>query len=363
MMATARGVPPVTVVQTNMISTVGRTVLGWLERLKNAISETPLYFWVYIGALVWITRQLTNRTGKSTRRITVAGKQVTLNQAEAEMASNVVDIDKIDVDFSDVGGLDDVKDALTEHIKWPFQHQELFSGRTVRSHPKGVLLYGPPGTGKTLLARALAKELGCSFINVNTESIFSKWVGDTERNAAAVFTLAAKISPCVIFVDEIDSLLSSRSAMDATPHMHAKTIFMTHWDGLEKDNTTRIIVVGATNRRFTIDDAIRRRLPLQLEVPPPDAKARERILSILLAHDLEGNPKKEGLIRYVALKTAEYTGSDLSELCKAAALMPLREMKSMRGDGAPSAAAAPEAVPPLTQQHFDKAMERVKASK
>ncbi|AYU82926.1 ATPase (AAA) family [Leishmania donovani] len=361
MMAIARGMPATTAVQANVMSRVGRTVLGWLEKLKDSIADTPLYFWVYIGALVWITRQLTNRTSKATRRITVAGRQVHLNEAEAQMASNVVDIDKIDVDFSDVGGLDDVKDALTEHIKWPFQHQELFSGKTVRSHPKGVLLYGPPGTGKTLLARALAKELGCSFINVNTESIFSKWVGDTERNAAAVFTLAAKISPCVIFVDEIDSLLSSRSAMDATPHMHAKTIFMTHWDGLEKDSDARIIVVGATNRRFTIDDAIRRRLPLQLEVPPPDAKAREKILSILLAHDLEYNPKKEGLIRYVALKTAEYTGSDLSELCKAAALMPLREMESMKVGGASSA--APEKVPPLTQQHFDKAMERVKASK
>lgn len=361
MMATARGVPATTTAQANVVANLGRTLLSWVEKLKNAIADTPLYFWVYIGALVWITRQLTNRSSKSTRRITVAGKQVHLNQAEAEMASNVVDIDKIDVDFSDVGGLDEVKNALTEHIKWPFQHQELFTGKTVRSHPKGVLLYGPPGTGKTLLARALAKELGCSFINVNTESIFSKWVGDTERNAAAVFTLAGKISPCVIFVDEIDSLLSSRSAMDATPHMHAKTIFMTHWDGLEKDSNARIIVVGATNRRFTIDDAIRRRLPLQLEVPPPDAKSREKILSILLDHDLADNPKKDGLISYVALKTVDYTGSDLSELCKAAALMPLREMESLRSGAA--AAGAAEKVPLLTRQHFDKAMERVKASK
>jgi ATPase family AAA domain-containing protein 1 len=361
MMATARGVPG-THAQQNAMAGVARTVLGWLEKLKDAIANTPLYFWVYIGALVWITKQLTNRSSRATRRITVAGRAVQLNAAEAEMAVNVVDIDRIDVDFSNVGGLDEVKDALTEHIKWPFQHQELFSGKTVRSHPKGVLLYGPPGTGKTLLARALAKELGCSFINVNTESIFSKWVGDTERNAAAVFTLAAKIAPCVIFVDEIDSLLSSRSAMDATPHMHAKTIFMTHWDGLEKDPDARIIVVGATNRRFTIDDAIRRRLPLQLEVPPPDLKSREKILSILLANDLEGNPKKDGLIRYVAMKTIDYTGSDLTELCKAAALMPLREMKSMKS-GKKAPPDVKETIPPLSQEHFDKAMERVKASK
>ncbi|KPA86030.1 putative mitochondrial hypothetical protein [Leptomonas pyrrhocoris] len=361
MMATARGVSW-TQAQQNVMAGVARTVLGWLERLKNAISDTPLYFWVYIGALVWITRQLTSRNSRATRRITVAGRAVHLNSAEADMAANVVDIDRIDVDFSDVGGLDEVKDALTEHIKWPFQHQELFSGKTVRSHPKGVLLYGPPGTGKTLLARALAKELGCSFINVNTESIFSKWVGDTERNAAAIFTLAAKIAPCVIFVDEIDSLLSNRSAMDATPHTHAKTIFMTHWDGLEKDPDARIIVVGATNRRFTIDDAIRRRLPLQLEVPPPDLKAREKILNILLANDLEGNPKKDGLIRYVAMKTIDYTGSDLTELCKAAALMPLREMKTMKGEQK-TVSDTTEAIPPLSQEHFDKAMQRVKASK
>ncbi|KAG5492540.1 hypothetical protein JKF63_01118 [Porcisia hertigi] len=361
MMSTAHGMPAATMAQASLMPKVGRFVLDWLKRLKNSIADTPLYFWVYIGALVWITHRITNVSGKAARRVTVAGKQLRLNEAEARMVSSVVDIDKIDVDFNDVGGLDAVKDALTEHIKWPFQHKELFSGKTVRSHPKGVLLYGPPGTGKTLLARALAKELGCSFINVNTESIFSKWVGDTERNAAAIFTLAAKISPCVVFVDEIDSLLSSRSATDATPHTHAKTIFMTHWDGLEKASDVRIIVVGATNRRFTIDDAVRRRLPLQLEVPPPDIKAREKILGILLAHDLENHPQKEGIVQYVALKTVDYTGSDLSELCKAAALMPLREMKSIKTDGVHSCIA--ETIPPLTPHHFDVAMQRIKASK
>lgn len=339
----------------SVIGGVLRAIGNVLVHIGASLASTPIYIWIYIGAMVWMTKKLTFKGGFGTKRVTIAGRQVRLTAAEEGIAESVVDIDKIDADFSDVGGLDDVKQTLTEHIIWPFKRPELFTGKTVRSHPKGVLLYGPPGTGKTLLARALAKELGCSFINVNTESIFSKWVGDTEKNSAAVFTLANKIAPCVIFVDEIDSLLSSRSAHDATPHTHAKTIFMTHWDGLEKDPTARILVVGATNRRFTIDDAIRRRMPLQLEVPPPDVSSRAKILSIVLTHDLEGNPQRDGLIQYVAMKTTNYTGSDLTELCKAAALMPLRELQG-------SAGADHGAMPALRKDHFDEAMKRVKAS-
>ncbi|CCW64861.1 unnamed protein product [Phytomonas sp. EM1] len=339
---------------------VGRNslLMGVLNPFKNAlrqigrsIASTPVYFWIYICVLIYVTRKLTYNHGIGRKRCIVGGRSVLVTSAEEEIASNVIDIDKIEETFEDVGGLQEVKQILTEHIIWPFKRPELFDGRSVRSHPKGVLLYGPPGTGKTLLARALSKELGCSFINVKVESIFSKWVGDTEKNAAAIFTLAEKIAPCVIFIDEIDALLGVRNFQDSTPHTHAKTIFMTHWDGLEKKNSARIIVVGATNRSLTIDNAIRRRMPLQIEVPPPDLKAREMILRIVLKYDLEKNPLKEGLIQYVAIKTSGYTGSDLMELCKAAALIPLREM-SGRGELGE--------LPQMTQEHFDEAMRRIK---
>lgn len=332
-----------------VVSGVGFLCDVTLRLLKN-VAKTPIYFWAYIGALLYMTHRLSYRYGITSKYCVVGGKRVLLTSVEEDVAQNLINLENLQDDFTSVGGLEEVKLILTEHVLWPFKRPDLFTGKTVRSHPKGVLFFGPPGTGKTLLARALAKELGCSFINVNIESIFSKWVGDTEKNAAAIFTLAAKIAPCVIFIDEIDSLLSDRSTQDSATHTHAKTIFMTQWDGLEKSKA-QIIVVGATNRRFTIDDAIRRRMPLQLEVPPPDQQAREKIFRIVLEHDLDGNPHKEDLIHYVALKTERYTGSDITELCKAAALMPLRECLS---EGS--------VIPPLTQQHFDEALKRVKAS-
>ncbi|EPY25634.1 hypothetical protein STCU_06609 [Strigomonas culicis] len=145
-----------------------------------------------------------------------------------------------------------------------------------------------------------------------------------------------------------------RSAQDSSPHLHAKTIFMTHWDGLEK-KASRMLVVGATNRRFTIDDAIRRRMPLQLEVPPPNFESRVKILTITLQYDLKDNTNKDELIRYVAGKTDKYSGSDLTEMCKAAALMPLREMQS-------AGAIDTGKLPPLSKAHFDEALRRVKAT-
>ncbi|KEG06388.1 ATPase family AAA domain-containing protein 1-B-like [Trypanosoma grayi] len=319
------------------------------SRFVRAVKGTPLFFWMYISILLYLARKLAYHHGYSAKKVTLGGRIVYLDHAEEVIAECIIDTSKIDVDFTDVGGLEDIKTALIEHVKWPFTRPELFSGKTLRSHPKGVLLYGPPGTGKTLLARALAKELGCSFINVKAESLFSKWVGDTEKNAAAVFTLAEKIAPSVIFVDEIDALLGFRNVMDSAPHNHAKTIFMTHWDGITK-STSRILVIGATNRPMSIDDAIRRRLPLQLEVPPPDLAGRRKILTILLANDLEGNPQKNDLIDFVAAKTNGYTGSDLTELCKAAVLMPVREM-------------ADDAIlPQVEKRHFNQALLRVRPS-
>ncbi|EKG01499.1 hypothetical protein TCSYLVIO_007500 [Trypanosoma cruzi] len=331
------------------MKTMTGSVKSFLRDLVKRIQETPLFFWIYITVLVYAVRRLTYHHGYGKKKITVGGQTVYVDRAEETISESVIDTTKICEGFSDVGGLEEVKSLLIEHVKWPFTRPDLFSGKTLRSHPKGVLLYGPPGTGKTLLARALAKELGCSFINVKTESLFSKWVGDTEKNASAVFSLAEKISPCIIFIDEIDALLGSRNIIDSAPHNHAKTIFMTRWDGITQ-STAKIIVVGATNRPKYIDEAIRRRLPLQIEVPTPDETGRRKILGILLENDLENNLRKKEIIEFVAKNTRDYTGSDLTELCKAAALMPVKEM----GDNG--------ILPPLELRHFTMALTRVRPS-
>ncbi|CCD14043.1 unnamed protein product [Trypanosoma congolense IL3000] len=320
-----------------------------LHELANAVKRTPLFIWIYLSIVAYAARKLTYHYGYTRRKMLVRGRVIYVSSAEEGLVGDIVNFEDIDTSFGDIGGLDDVKTALIEHVKWPFTRPELFEGNTLRSHPKGILLYGPPGTGKTLLARSLAKELGCTFINVKSESLFSKWVGDTERNSAAVFTLAEKLSPCVIFIDEIDALLGTRTSMDAAHHTNTKTTFMTNWDGIIQSKS-KIVVIGATNRPLSIDDAIRRRLPLQLEVPPPAASERKKILDILLRHDVQDKTARDRLIDYIASRTANCTGSDLTELCKAAALIPIREL---REDGR---------IPSLERRHFEEAFKRVRPS-
>ncbi|KAH9597358.1 AAA ATPase [Trypanosoma melophagium] len=325
------------------------TLKVWASGNVGVIVGNTLYIVMLITLAGYIARRIAFHNGYSTKRIKIADRYIDVNAEEEGIAENIVDPSNINVDFDSVGGLEDVKKILIEHLKWPITRPELFAGKTLRSHPKGVLLYGPPGTGKTLLARALAKELGCIFINVRTESIFSKWVGATEKNAAAVFTLASKLSPCVIFIDEIDSILGFRNNMDAAPHNHAKTIFMTRWDGIAQDSS-KVLVIGATNRVASIDEAIRRRLPLQIEVPVPNEVGRKKILSILLQHDISDASEKELIVQFVVSKTHGYTGSDLTELCKAAALIPIREI----GENG--------VIPPIEKRHFLEALERVRPS-
>ncbi|KAG8346549.1 Holliday junction DNA helicase ruvB N terminus domain AAA domain [Trypanosoma vivax] len=296
-----------------------------------------------------MTRKITFRFGFTSKTKRVNGRFVVINSAEEVILESVLDTNKIDATFESVGGLEEQKRILTEHVKWPFIHSEMFGANSLRSYPKGVLLHGPPGTGKTLLVRALAKELNCTFINVKTDLLFSRWLGETEKNCAAVFSLAEKLSPTIIFIDEIDSLLGCRNSLDDGSRNHAKTIFMTSWDGITGIQG-KVVVVGATNRLNSIDEAIRRRLPLQIEVPRPDPDTRKSILDILLRQDIKSTSEREAMLNYVVAKTDGYTGSDLSELCKAAALLTLREIS----DGGK--------FPDLGKRHFDEAFKRIKPS-
>lgn len=273
-----------------------------------------------------------------------------LTKAESKVASNLVKAEDITTSFEVVGGLQEAKKILLQHVVWPFKNSSLLPPNSIRSHPKGVLLFGPPGTGKTLLARALAKELGCSFINVKVDALFSKWVGETEKLTAAVFSLARKVHPTVIFIDEIDSVLSARSDSDAAVVAHSKAIFMTEWDGLEKGDE-QIVVIGATNRRFSIDEAILRRLPLKIEVPLPSCEVRQDILHVLLSHDLVEGPSKDAIVTSVAKATDSFSGADLEELCKAAALISMQDMNQEEGNPRLS---------DITEEHFKVALRRMK---
>eukprot|EP00796_Vickermania_ingenoplastis_P005530 gene5531-3989_t len=306
-----------------------------------------------VGLALYVVKSvIANDLPFTLTKASVGGRTLYLTPAERDVAKSIVEPNDIKTTFSDVGGLDSAKETLLQHVVWPFKHSHQLSRNSIRSHPKGILLYGPPGSGKTLMSRALAKELGCSFINVKADMIFSKWVGETEKHVTAIFSLARKLQPTVVFVDEIDSILSTRNDCDNAVVAHSKALFMTEWDGLEKETDCRIIVVGATNRRLSIDEAILRRLPLQVKIELPDFETRKKILQILLAHDIQEGSQKDKLVAFVAERTDLYSGSDLEELCKAAALLPFQEMS-------PAGEAPTDELPEITEAHFLTALKRV----
>ncbi|KAI3727678.1 hypothetical protein L6452_16296 [Arctium lappa] len=245
------------------------------------------------------------------------------NEFEKRIRPEVIPASEIGVTFSDIGALDDIKDSLQELVMLPLQRPDLFIGGLLKPC-RGILLFGPPGTGKTMLAKAIANEAGASFINVSMSTITSKWFGEDEKNVRALFTLAAKVSPTIIFVDEVDSMLGQRSRAGEHEAMRKiKNEFMTHWDGLLTKPGERILVLAATNRPFDLDEAIIRRFERRIMVGLPSVENRGMILKTLLAKE----NIEEGLnFSELATMTEGYSGSDLKNLCTTAAYRPVREL-------------------------------------
>ncbi|KAM3308950.1 outer mitochondrial transmembrane helix translocase isoform X1 [Capsicum chacoense] len=255
------------------------------------------------------------------------------NPYEDVIACDVVNPDHIDVEFDSIGGLESIKQALYELVILPMRRPELFSHGKLLGPQKGVLLYGPPGTGKTMLAKAIAKESGAVFINVRISNLMSKWFGDAQKLVAAVFSLAHKLQPAIIFIDEVDSFLGQRKTSDHEALTNMKTEFMALWDGFTTDQNARVMVLAATNRPSELDEAIIRRLPQAFEIGFPDRKERAEILKVILSGE-----KVEDNIDYdrIASLCDGYTGSDLFELCKKAAYFPIRDLLNDEKSGKPS---------------------------
>ncbi|RLF10973.1 MAG: AAA family ATPase, partial [Thermoprotei archaeon] len=260
------------------------------------------------------------------------------------------------VKWSDIGGLEEAKQALREAVEWPLKYPEVFEKANVNP-PKGVLLYGPPGTGKTLLAKAVANESEANFISVKGPEIFSKWVGESERAIREIFRKARQAAPCVVFFDEIDAIAPRRGSGIGDAHVTERVIsqLLTELDGLEE--LRGVVVIAATNRPDIIDPALLRpgRFDRLIYVPPPDAKAREEIFKI----HLKGKPLAEDVDVSKLVSLSEgYTGADIAALCNTAVMIAVREFLAKY----PSPEDAKKHVDELKvrMQHFEEALKKVK---
>jgi len=227
------------------------------------------------------------------------------------------------VHWSDIGGLEEVKQDLSEAVEWPLKSPEIFKRLGIKP-PKGILLYGPPGCGKTLLARAVATESEANFITIKGPEVFSKWVGESEKAIREVFRKARMAAPTVIFFDEIDSLLPRRGLGFADSGVTQRVIsqLLTEMDGIV--TLEDIVVIAATNRPDIVDPAVLRpgRFDRLIYVPQPDEKSRLEIFNIYtknmpLTKDVD--------VAHLAIVTKNYSGADIEALCREAAMYALRK--------------------------------------
>ncbi|KAJ3452004.1 aaa-type atpase family protein-related [Anaeramoeba flamelloides] len=294
------------------------------------------------------------------------------NEYEERLINEVIPPNRINIKFSDIGNLNKVKKVLLEYVILPLKRPELFQRGNLIKPCKGILLFGPPGTGKTMLAKAIATESGAHFLNISMSTISSKWFGEGEKIAKAVFTLASKLSPSIIFIDEVDSLLNRRGKSgEHETSRKIKNTFMEQWDGLTRRDDDRVIVLAATNRPHDLDEAVLRRFPRRMFVDLPNLEAREKILKIILKdEELQDNFD----FHYLAAITEGYSGSDLKNLAITAGYFPIRELlekekekererERERGFGMGKERGRENLKMDLNNNHYDKSREIEKENK
>lgn len=231
--------------------------------------------------------------------------------------------EKPNVQWDDVAGLLGAKEALKEAVILPIKFPQLFAGR--RKPWRGILLYGPPGTGKSYLAKAVATEAKATFFSVSSSDLLSKWLGESEKLVRELFNLGRQNKPSIIFIDEVDSLCSSRSDSESESARRVKTEFLVQMNGVGKD-MDGLLVLAATNIPWALDPAIRRRFEKRIYISLPDEGARAKMFAINLG-DTQTTLTKEDL-RDLAAKTDGYSGSDIAVVVREALMEPVRMVQN-----------------------------------
>eukprot|EP00762_Andalucia_godoyi_P007818 ANDGO_01733.mRNA.1 Fidgetin-like protein 1 len=261
------------------------------------------------------------------------------------------------VSWDDIAGLVFAKQCVKEIVVWPMLRPDIFKG--LRGPPRGLLLFGPPGTGKTLIGKAIASESGARFFSISASSLMSKWVGEGEKMVRTLMAVAHSLQPSVVFIDEIDSLLSQRSEGDMESSRRVKTEFLVQLDGVGSSSggngEDRVLVIGATNRPQELDEAARRRLVKRLYIPLPDDDARRQLVRRLFRS--QSNDLKDTDWDSVVQRSIGYSGADIRALCAEAALGPIRSLPM--GDIATVNA---DEVRPVSMCDFVAAFKQVRAS-
>ena len=257
-------------------------------------------------------------------------------------------VQRPNVGWEDIGGLQQVKEELAEAIEWPLKHANLFAEANVEP-PKGILLYGPPGTGKTMIAKAVAATSEANFISIKGPELISKWVGESEKGVREVFRKARQAAPCVIFFDELDAIAPRRGGPEGDARVTERVIsqMLTELDGLE--DLKGVVVIGATNRPDIIDEALLRpgRFDRILEVPPPDKEARKHIFQIhTKKKPLESDVNLDKMVEM----TQDMTGADIAAVVNAAAMSAIKEHVRQKSGGKVR----------ISMRHFETALNKIK---